>query len=273
MPSKETTISLNCSPKQGLKIVIKALSQVKDIAEYQYDESALRIIACTSANMKTFGDDIYIEISGSKTKCNVFIQSSTNGQVVDWGRNAQNVENIIAQIQNVVNDRLENKQEDVESKTTKKQKSETPTNVSVDQHAPITNGRTNNHQWIWAVLGGLFALFMILNFNGGITKKITSSLAKADSNNPSYYYGTWSSTNGKIEVTFIGNMTAKCKFILGREPIEYSTEWAVSKDNGVFWGTYYGRGEYNFMTPDGHLYHYNKNGDRYTDEEVYLRKK
>ena len=93
------------------------------------------------------------------------------------------------------------------------------------------------------------------------------------SNDPAYYYGTWSSPNGKIEVTFTGDMTAKCKAVLGSEPIEWNTEWAVSPNNGVFWGTYYGHGEYNFMTPQGNLYHYQKRGDQYTNEEVTLRKK
>lgn len=93
------------------------------------------------------------------------------------------------------------------------------------------------------------------------------------SNDPAYYYGTWSSPQGRIEVTFREDMTAKCKAVLGSEPIEWNTEWAISPDNGVFWGTYYGRGEYSFMTPDGHMYHYIKRGDQYKDDEVILHKK
>jgi len=92
------------------------------------------------------------------------------------------------------------------------------------------------------------------------------------SNDPAYYYGTWVSDKGKIEVTFCENDVAKCKLILGSEPIEYETQWAISPDNGVFLGTYYGRGEYSFMTPDGHMYHYIKRGDQYKDDEVILHK-
>lgn len=134
----------------------------------------------------------------------------------------------------------------------------------------VDNGGSflQKNQWIWAVFGCGVLLFLILLYTGAF-----SSLAKPRSDSPSYYYGTWVSSNNIIEVTFVGDMTAKCKVLLGREPVEYNTTWAVSEGNGVFWGTYYGRGEYNFMTPQGHLYHYNKYDDSYKDEEVSLHKK
>ncbi len=127
-----------------------------------------------------------------------------------------------------------------------------------------------NHPWVWYVIFGICMVTFGLITHPGI---FSSSSSKSNSNDPAYYYGTWSSPNGTIEVTFRNDMTAKCKVILGGEPIEWTTKWAVSPDNGVFWGTYYGRGEYSFMTPDGHQYGYNENYDRYTDEEVYLHKK
>lgn len=129
---------------------------------------------------------------------------------------------------------------------------------------------SRNLKWIWApLIGAIFILFGILDFAG----VFSSSSSKSDPNDPAYYYGTWVSNKGIIEVTFYENDVAKCKVVLGSEPIEYNTQWAVSPDNGVFWGTYYGHGEANFMTPEGHLYHYIRSGDQYKDDEVILHKK
>lgn len=142
-----------------------------------------------------------------------------------------------------------------------------------DEIAAYTIGKdveeSSNLRWIWApLIGAICILFGILDFAG----TFDSTSSKSDSNDPAYYYGTWVSDKGKIEVTFCKNDVAKCKVVLGREPIEYETQWTISPDNGVFWGTYYGHGEYNFMTPQGNLYHYQKRGDRYTDDEVILHK-
>lgn len=211
MPSKETTISLNCSPKQGLDIVLKALSQVKDIEESKYDESALRIIARTAANMKTYGDDIYIEISGSETKCNIYILSSTDNQVVDWGRNAQNIENILAQMNDIVSKTLEEKQEEAEAKPEIKQESETSREVTVVQQAPVTNGHVKNHAWIWGVIG-VISLVLILYFNG-----VFSSNSSSYSNTSSSYTITSFTSardvlnfiDGKSIYTSLGNLYVK----------------------------------------------------------------
>ena len=277
MPSKETTISLNCATNQAFEIALKAISQVSDIADYASNSTELAIQARTAPSMKTYGDDIFIKISGSDKQSSIYIVSETDNQVVDWGRNAENLEHIVAQIRKEEKRILPREdqlgvektlpQENKEAETAKSTSIEEQAQISVEQPTPISDGPTRSLPWK-SIIIGICGIIMALVFFGVIDFN-----SKPDSNDPAYYYGTWATNGNKIEVTFLKNDVAKCKVVLSNEPIEYETQWAVSPDNGVFWGTYYGNGEYNFMTPEGHLYHYQKRGDRYTDSEISLHKK
>lgn len=211
MPSKETTISLNCATNQAFEIALKAISQVSDIADYASNSTELAIQARTAPSMKTYGDDIFIKISGSDKQSSIYIVSETDNQVVDWGRNAQNIENILAQINNIVSKTLEEKQEEAEAKHEIKQESETSREVTVVQQAPVTNGHVKNHAWIWGVIG-VISLVLILYFNG-----VFSSNSSSYSNTSSSYTITSFTSardvlnfiDGKSIYTSLGNLYVK----------------------------------------------------------------
>ena len=165
MPSKQTTISLNCSTNQAFEIALKAISRISDIADYASDSTELAIEARTVPNMKTYGDDIFIEISGSEKKSSIYIMSQTNSQFVDWGRNAENIEHIVAQIHEEAKQTLsqeEKETENVESTSTEKQ-----AKISVEQLTPISNGPSRNLPWKNFAIS-IIGIILVLSFFGVI---------------------------------------------------------------------------------------------------------
>lgn len=107
-PHSETRISVNLPKAEVYEFIKQTLGKISDIENYQWDGNSI-ITARTCVSMKTQGDDIYIEVSeceGGETS--IYIQSSTQGQVTDWGRNKVNVLNIANPLLTYAHEQLNN---------------------------------------------------------------------------------------------------------------------------------------------------------------------
>lgn len=77
----------------NLKNVLINILEVKDI-QIQKEDSVIRIKAKTNPSLLSWGEEIVITIHGDS----VHINSSTESQIIDWGKTQENVEKITGKL-------------------------------------------------------------------------------------------------------------------------------------------------------------------------------
>ncbi len=60
------------------------------------------ISAKTPANFLTWGDEVSIRIRQDNDKVRVDVSSGTNRQLIDWGKNAQNIRNLYLKMDSIL---------------------------------------------------------------------------------------------------------------------------------------------------------------------------
>lgn len=136
-PHSETTLTVNLPKAEVYEFIKQTLGKIEDIEKYQWDDNSI-IEARTCASMKTYGDDIYIEVRGCEGGgTSIYIQSSTSGQITDWGRNKVNVLNVANPILAYAREQLSNSVGDGTTKSASDVSNELNTTPELKGISPI----------------------------------------------------------------------------------------------------------------------------------------